>query len=57
MANDDYYIGANDEHGINPPTQGKRTPVVPVLNRQIYENEFKYIFNLFILLKLRNRQI
>lgn len=40
MANDDYYIGANDEHGINPPTQGKRTPVVPELNRQIYENEF-----------------
>lgn len=40
MANDDYYIGANDEHGINPPTQGKRTPVVPGLNRQIYENEF-----------------
>ena len=40
MANDDYYIGANDEHGINPPTQGKRTPIVPGLNRQIYENEF-----------------
>lgn len=40
MANDDYYIGANDEHGIKPPTQGKRTPIVPELNRQIYENEF-----------------
>ena len=40
MANEDFYIGANDEHGINPPTQGKRTPVVPGLNRQIYENEF-----------------
>ena len=40
MANSDYYIGANDEHGVNPPTQGKRTPVVPGLNRQIYENEF-----------------
>lgn len=40
MANEDYYIGANDEHGVNPPTQGKRTPVVPGLNRQIYENEF-----------------
>lgn len=40
MANDNYYIGANDEHGVNPPTAGKRTPVVPGLNRQIYENEF-----------------
>jgi len=40
MANDIYYIGVNDEHGINPPTPGKRTPVVPGLNRQIYENEF-----------------
>lgn len=40
MANDDFYIGANDEHGVNPPTAGKRTPVVPGLNREIYENEF-----------------
>ena len=40
MANDNYYIGANDEHGVNPPTEGKSTPVVPGLNRQIYENEF-----------------
>ncbi len=40
MANSDYYIGANDEHGVNPPTLGKRTPVVPGLNRQVYENEF-----------------
>lgn len=40
MANEDFYIGANDEHGVNPPTAGKRTPVVPGLNRQIYENEF-----------------
>ena len=40
MANEDYYIGANDEHGVNPPTAGKRTPVVPGLNREIYENEF-----------------
>lgn len=30
MANaSDYYIGANDEHGLNPPTAGKRTPVMP----------------------------
>ena len=40
MANDIFLIGANDEHGLNPPTPGKRTPVVPGLNRQIYENEF-----------------
>ena len=40
MANEDFLIGANDEHGVNPPTVGKRTPVVPGLNRQIYENEF-----------------
>ncbi len=40
MANENYYIGGNDEHGINPPTAGKRTPIVPGLNRQIYENEF-----------------
>ena len=40
MPNEDFYIGANDEHGVNPPTLGKRTPVMPGLNRQIYENEF-----------------
>ena len=40
MANEDFYIGANDEHGVNPPTMGKRTPIMPGLNRQIYENEF-----------------
>lgn len=40
MANENFYIGGNDEHGVNPPTQGKRTPVIPGLNRQIYENEF-----------------
>ncbi len=40
MANEDFLIGANDEHGVEPPTPGKRTPEVPGLNRQIYENEF-----------------
>ena len=40
MANEDFYIGANDEHGVNPPTMGKRTPYISELNRQIYENEF-----------------
>ena len=39
MANDRYYVGANDEHGVDPPTPGKRTPVLPGLGRQIYENE------------------
>lgn len=40
MANEDFYIGANDEHGVNPPTVGKRTPYIERLGRQIYENEF-----------------
>lgn len=35
-----YYIGANDEHGQNPPTAGKRTPVLPYINRSFCENEF-----------------
>lgn len=43
-----FYIGGNDEHGLNPPTAGKRTPVMPYLNRSFYENEFnrpaKYYF-------------
>ena len=39
MSASNYYIGANDEHGLNPPTIGKRTPVLPYLNRQFYENE------------------
>lgn len=42
MANNaaSFKIGGNDEHGINPPTAGKRTPVMPYINRSIYENEF-----------------
>lgn len=49
MANpQSFYIGGNDEHGINPPTAGKRTPVMPYLDRSFYENEFnrpaKYYF-------------
>ena len=43
-----FYIGGNDEHGQNPPTAGKRTPVMPYINRSFYENEFnrpaKYYF-------------
>lgn len=35
-----YYIGANDEHGQNPFTAGKRTPVMPYINTPIYENQF-----------------
>ncbi len=50
-----YYIGANDEHGQNPPTLGKRTPTMPYLNRQIYENEFnRPTKNKFIEACLRN---
>lgn len=55
MANDIYYIGANDEHGVNPPTPGKRTPIVPGLERQIYENEFnRAAKNKFIQALMRN---
>lgn len=35
-----FLIGANDEHGLNPPTAGKRTPIMPYINRSFYENEF-----------------
>ena len=41
MANAErFYIGANDEHGMNPPTAGKRTPTMPYINRSFFENEF-----------------
>lgn len=40
MSASDYLLGGNDEHGISPPTAGKRTPVMPYLGRSIYENEF-----------------
>ena len=36
----DFIIAANDEHGLNPPTAGKRTPTLPYINRSFYENEF-----------------
>lgn len=35
-----FLIGANDEHGLNPPTLGKRTPILQYINRSFYENEF-----------------
>jgi len=41
MANaNNFYIGANDEHGQFPPTIGKRTPTMPYINQSFYENEF-----------------
>ena len=50
----DFLIGANDEHGLNPPTAGKRTPVLPYINRSFYENEFNSKAKLaFILACLR----
>ncbi len=36
----DFLIGANDEHGLNPPTVGKRTPLINYIGRSFYENEF-----------------
>ena len=45
-----FLIGANDEHGLNPPTAGKRTPIISYIGRSFYENEFnrqaKYAFML-----------
>ncbi len=38
-----FYVGANDEHGLNPPTIGKRTPPLPYVNRVVYENEFNRV--------------
>ena len=44
MANNpqNFLIAGNDEHGINPPTPGKRTPIMPYVDRPFYENEFNY---------------
>ncbi len=39
---EEFLIAGNDEHGINPPTPGKRTPIMPYINRAIYENEFNF---------------
>lgn len=49
-----FFIGANDEHGLNPPTVGKRTPFISYINRSFYENEFNSQAKLaFILACLR----
>lgn len=49
-----YLIGANDEHGLNPPTAGKRTPIITYIGRSFYENEFNRQAKLnFILACLR----
>lgn len=49
-----FLIGANDEHGLNPPTAGKRTPLISYLGRSFYENEFNKQAKLqFILACLR----
>ena len=50
----DFLIGANDEHGLNPPTVGKRTPIISYIGRSFYENEFNSQAKLmFILACLR----
>ncbi len=49
-----FLIAANDEHGLNPPTVGKRTPVLPYINRPFYENEInRTAKNAFILACVR----
>ena len=41
MANSDYLIAGNDEHGLKPkPTIGKRSPIIKEIGRSFYENEF-----------------
>ena len=41
MANSDYLIAGNDEHGLAPlATPGKRTPYIEQVGRSFYENEF-----------------
>lgn len=41
MANSDYLIAGNDEHGLAPlATPGKRTPYISKVERSFYENEF-----------------
>ena len=37
MANSDYLIAGNDEHGLEPmPTIGKRTPYINQVGRSFY---------------------
>lgn len=56
MANaENFKIAGNDEHGINPPTAGKRTPIMPYIDRPFYENEFNYpTKNYFLAAAARN---
>lgn len=49
MSENDLLIGGNDEHGSDPPTPGKRTPVMPFLDRSILENEFNRPAKLYFL--------
>ncbi len=47
-----YLIATNDEHGQNPATLGKRTPVLPYVNRSFYENEFNRVCKNFFIIGL-----
>lgn len=54
MVASDFLIAGNDEHGLNPPTVGKRTPFINYIGRSFYENEFnKEAKNQFLLACLR----
>lgn len=49
-----YLIAGNDEHGLLPtPTAGKRTPIMPYVNRSFYENEFNQAAKNFFLVACR----
>ena len=43
-------VAGNDEHGLLPqPTVGKRTPIMPYVNRSFYENEFNRMAKAYFL--------
>ncbi len=47
-------IAGNDEHGLLPqPTAGKRTPIMPYVNRSFYENEFNQAAKDYFLMACR----
>ena len=57
MANSDYLIAGNDEHGLEPlPTIGKRTPYISQVGRSFYENEFNNFVSTFNAPSRKGRQ-
>lgn len=47
MANANVFlIAANDEHGQNPPTVGKRTPTMPYINQSFMKTSLTVLQNI-----------